>query len=86
MNAYLPPLFPETFENYRAVDLGKKGIVTPAPYVLAGMKSSAALADQNTAGAYRLPAETFYPEPFSYAVAAVTGTAACFFMGHDLSL
>jgi hypothetical protein len=52
--------------------------------VLTRMHLGAALADDDAAGGDQLIAVAFDAEAFGIRIAAVSGTAACFFMCHSL--
>jgi hypothetical protein len=47
------------------------------------MNSGAKLPHQNAACCHALAAEAFHSAPLSCTVAAISRTAACFFMGHE---
>jgi hypothetical protein len=49
------------------------------------VKACAALAHENVARLHHLPAELLQAQPFRFRIAAVAGTAACFFVCHGAS-
>src|SRR5690349_15048401 len=67
-----------------AVGLGEQGVVAAHADVDAGMELRAALAHQDVAGDDALAAELLEAEALGLRIAAVTGTAACFFMCHGI--
>ncbi len=65
-----------------SLDQGKKGVVLADADTDTGMELGAALANKDIAGENQLTTVTLDAKPFRFRVAAVTGTAACFFMCH----
>jgi len=62
---------------------GEKGVIPAAAYVVARVETGAPLTDNDAAGAHGLAAEAFDTEAFGFRVAAVAGTATCFFVSHE---
>src|SRR5436190_18378890 len=72
----------EVFETDRARNLGKERVVLSLANILAGMDVSAALADDDRAGADELAGEALDTQPLAVRVAPVLGTAYAFFVSH----
>src|SRR5256885_12599108 len=68
-----------------AVHFCEKGMVLPDPDVVPGMDAGTALANDDAARGYDLPAVALDAETLCFRVAAVAGTAACFLMCHGSS-
>jgi len=60
-------------------------MVSTYTHVIAGVNTSAPLADQNSPGVHTLPGKPFYTEPLALAIPAVAAGAASLFMRHLLS-
>src|SRR5882724_7676621 len=70
-------------ELHRAINQGEQGVIAAEADAGARMKLGAALANDDVAGIHGLSAVNLHPEVFGVRIAAVTGTAASFFMCHD---
>jgi hypothetical protein len=73
------------FKYHLAVSRCKQGMILSATDVIACMKTSAALTDNNVSSRYRLTAETLDAQPFRIGIAAVTCTTASFLVSHNVS-
>jgi len=66
----------------KAVDGREQRIISPTPYVLAGVNAIAYLPHDNRAGANLLTVVTLDAEPLARAVLLVRGATATFFVCH----
>src|SRR3954452_12714127 len=73
-------------EGHPAVRLGEQGVVLADADIGAGVELGAALADEDVAGDHALVAELLHAQALAGGIAAVPGTAACFFMCHSVLL
>src|SRR6266705_4997191 len=67
-----------------AVHLCEQSVVLADTDIVPGMNTGTALANDDAARGYDLPAETLYAETLGLRIAAVAGTAAGFLMCHGL--
>jgi hypothetical protein len=84
INAYPLPRFIQPLKLHPARNQRKKRPIASNSDIEAGVELRSALPNQNVSRFHNLTAETFYAESLSGAIAAVTGTATCFFMCHEL--
>jgi hypothetical protein len=72
----------EFFEGDNTINLGEQCVVSTTPNIGTRMNSGTELPDDDVTGPDRLTAEFLHPAALPAAVAAVSRTAACFFMSH----
>ncbi len=70
------------FKANNPVNQSEQSEIPAQAHIGTGVNLGAQLAHQDISGQYALTAEAFYTASLSLAVAAVSGTAACFFMSH----
>ena len=72
------------FEGDQTVGKCEKRIVPPHSDIGPGMEMRAKLTNYDVAGTHELTAEFLHAPSLACAVAAISGTPACFFMSHNM--
>ena len=79
-------VFSPALEGYHPIYFGKDRKILSQPHIFTGMEFGPHLPDQDIPGLDLLAAISLDPKPLSFAVPAVSGTAAGFFMCHKKPL
>src|SRR5690606_14189326 len=74
------------FKFHRTFRFGEQGMVFTYANVFTWMKLSAALTNDDAAGVDGLTAENFNAKAFTFGIATVAGTTACFLVSHEYVL
>jgi len=68
-----------------AVGESKQRVIPTHPDICARMNAGSFLSDDYIAGPNELAAKALYPKALTWAIPPVSGTAACFLVGHSFS-
>jgi hypothetical protein len=83
VNTHFFPGLVHAFVFDHTIDLGKKGVVFPYPYIFSGMKFCALLTHQDISGSHSLAAIPLHTVPLADAVSSVAGATSSFLVCHN---